>query len=146
MLIRGIHEIYQRVDEKKEIFIEAYRYCQEYFEVFNKVTPVIENSLKELRDLLEVDKYKEFKLSESYNLCREYMETITKLRFLLVCGMPYSKQRYGWLNDERWEDGRKYKGDWMGHLLYMGVILSIVTHYYTWGTDPVRARNMFGDL
>jgi hypothetical protein len=145
MLAKGIHEIYERMDEKKEIFIKAYNYCQKYFELLENLTPVIGNSLKELKDLLEIDKRKEFKSSESYDLYQEYMHTITKLEFLSGCEMGYMKERYSWLSDNYHRDIR-YKGDWIGDLLYMGVILSIITHYYTWGTDPVVTRNMFSDL
>src|SRR6266478_2816545 len=33
MLAKGIHEMYERIDEKQEIFIEAYNRCQKYFEI-----------------------------------------------------------------------------------------------------------------
>ena len=92
MLARGIYEIYERIDEKKEMLIEAHNYCQEYFEMFDKLIPTIETSIKELRDLLDMDKYKDFKLCESYVLYDEYMKTITKLEFLSHCGLYRIKE------------------------------------------------------
>jgi hypothetical protein len=145
MLAKGIHEIHERVEETKEIFLKGYDYLQKYFELFEKLRPVLEDSIEELNRLLEMDKHREFKLYESYSLYQEYMETITKLEFLSECGMWAVKHRYDFMKDKFWEHVQ-LKGDLIGYLLYMGVILSIIRHYSIWGTDPVTARNMFGSL
>jgi hypothetical protein len=113
--------------------------------MFDNIKPVIEKSLSELNDLLDVDKHKEFKLYESYELYNEYMKTVTKLKFLSGCGIHIVRQRYNSLNNDP-QPPEYFNRNCMGYLLYMGVILSIITHYYTWGTDPVTARNMVGSL
>jgi hypothetical protein len=145
MLAKGIYEIYRRTDGREEMFVKAYNYCQKYFELFDKLEPAVKKCLKELNDLLDIDRHKEFKLYESYPLYEEYMSAIKKLTFLSACGMNFMRQQHDWLHDE-FSDISRLKKDWIGDLLYMGVILSIITHYYTWGTDPVIARNMFGNL